>query len=122
MERKAFGKSISQFQNTQFKMAEMDAELEMLEVYIDHCVQLNNKKTLTANAGAKVKLLASELENRMMDLGVQLHGGAGYMNEYEISRMFADARVSRVYAGTSEIMKLIIGRDVFSDGYKSILD
>ncbi len=122
MERKAFGKSISQFQNTQFKMAEMDAELEMLEVYIDHCVQLNNNRTLTANAGAKVKLLASELENRMMDLGVQLHGGAGYMEEYEISRMFADARVSRVYAGTSEIMKLIIGRDVFSDGYRSILD
>ncbi len=122
MERKAFGKSISQFQNTQFKMAEMDAELEMLEVYIDHCVRLNNNKTLTANAGAKVKLLATELENRMMDLGVQLHGGAGYMNEYEISRMFADARVSRVYAGTSEIMKLIIGRDVFSDGYRSILD
>ena len=122
MERKAFGKSISQFQNTQFKMAEMDAELEMLEVYIDHCVKLNNNKTLTANAGAKVKLLASEIENRMMDLGLQLHGGAGYMNEYEISRMFADARVSRIYAGTSEIMKLIIGRDVFSDGYRSILD
>ncbi len=122
MERKAFGKTISAFQNTQFKMAEMDAELDMLEVYIDHCVALHNYGTLTANAGAKVKLLASEIENRMVDLGVQLHGGAGYMEEYEISRMYTDARVSRIYAGSSEIMKLIIGRDVFSDRYKSILD
>jgi len=110
MERKAFGKTIADFQNTQFKMAEMDAE------------QLNNKGELSVNAGAKVKLLATELEGRMVDLGVQLHGGAGYMTEYEISRMFADARVSRIYAGTSEIMKLIIGRDVFSDKYTSRLD
>ncbi len=122
MERKAFGKSISDFQNTQFKMAEMDAELDMLEAYIDQCVDLNNLGTLTANAGAKVKLLATELEGRMVDLGVQLHGGAGYMSEYEISRMFADARVSRIYAGSSEIMKLIIGREIFSDKYKSRLD
>lgn len=121
MERKAFGKTISAFQNTQFKMAEMDAELDMLEVYIDHCVQLNNDKQLTVNSGAKVKLLASELEGRMVDLGVQLHGGSGYMSEYEISRMYTDARVTRIYAGTSEVMKLIIGRDVFSDKYKSNL-
>lgn len=122
MERKAFGKSISDFQNTQFKMAEMDAELDMLEVYMDHCVELNNLGELTPNAGAKVKLLATELEGRMVDLGLQLHGGAGYMTEYEISRMFTDARVSRIYAGSSEIMKLIIGRDIFTDKYKSRLD
>jgi len=122
MERKAFGKPISDFQNTQFKMAEMDAEIDMLQVYIDHCVMLNNQNALTGNAGAKVKLLATEIEWKMMDLGVQLHGGAGYMSEYEICRMFTDARVNRIYAGTSEIMKLIIGRDVFSDRYKSILE
>jgi acyl-CoA dehydrogenase len=57
-----------------------------------------------------------------MDLGVQLHGGAGYMQEYPICRMFTDARISRIYAGTSEIMKLILGRDIFSDSYTSILD
>ncbi len=122
MERKIFGKPLSNFQNTQFKMAEMDAEIDMLQVYIDHCVQLNNQKELTANAGAKAKLLASEIEWKMLDLGVQLHGGAGYMAEYEICRMFTDARVNRIYAGTSEVMKLIIGRDVFSDKYRSILD
>lgn len=122
MERKMFGKPLSNFQNTQFKMAEMDAEIDMLQVYIDHCVQLHNQNRLTANAGAKVKLLASEIEWKMMDLGVQLHGGAGYMAEYEICRMFTAARVSRIYAGSSEVMKLIIGRDVFSEKKKSILD
>lgn len=122
MERKAFGKPIANFQNTQFKMAEMDAEIDILQVYIDHCVQLNNEKKLTANAAAKAKLQATDIEWRMVDLGVQLHGGAGYMSEYEICRLFTDARVNRVYAGSSEIMKLIIGRDVFSDKYKSILD
>ena len=122
MERKAFGKTISALQNTQFTMAQMDAELDMLEVYIDHCVELNNQNKLSVNAGAKVKLLATELEGRMTDLGVQLHGGAGYMSEYQISRMYTDARVSRIYGGASEIMKLIIGRDIFSEDYSSIID
>ena len=58
----------------------------------------------------------------MIDLGVQLHGGAGYMREYPICEMFTDARVNRIYAGTSEVMKLIVGREIFSDGYSSILD
>lgn len=122
MERKAFGKKISDFQNTQFQMAQMDAEIEVAQVYLDHCVALHNEGKLTANMGAKLKLIGAELEWKMMDLGVQLHGGAGYMQEYDICRMFTDARISRIYAGTSEIMKLIIGRDVFSDAYSSILD
>ena len=71
---------------------------------------------------AKAKLLTSEIEWRMVDLGVQLHGGAGYMMEYEIANIFTDARVDRIYAGTSEIMKRIIGRDLFSQSYRSILD
>lgn len=121
LERKAFGKPVAYFQNTQFKMAEMDAEIDMLQAYIDQCVQLHNQGKLTVNAGAKAKLLASEIEWKMVDLGVQLHGGAGYMKEYEICRMFTDARVNRIYAGTSEIMKLIIGRDVFSEKYESYL-
>ncbi len=121
MQRKAFGKKVSDFQNTQFKMAEMDTEIEVAQVYLDHCVEMHNAGKLTANMGAKLKLLGAEIEWKMMDLGVQLHGGAGYMQEYEICRMFTDARISRIYAGTSEIMKLILGREIFSEDYKSIL-
>lgn len=122
MERKMFGKKLSDMQNTQFTMAEMDAEIDMAQNYVDYCVSLMNAGKLTAIEGAKAKLQTSEIQCRMVDLGVQLHGGAGYMNEYEISRMYTDARVSRIYAGSSEIMKLIIGRDIFSDNYTSILD
>lgn len=122
MERKAFGKTVADFQNTRFKMAEMDAEIDMAQVYLDHCVAEHNAGRLTANMGAKLKLIGAETEWKMLDLGVQLHGGAGFMQEYEICRMFTDSRVSRIYAGSSEIMKLIIGRDVFSDKYTSILD
>ncbi|MGD9603166.1 MAG: acyl-CoA dehydrogenase family protein [Gammaproteobacteria bacterium] len=122
MERQVFGKPLSEQQNTQFRMAEMDAELDMLQVFVDHCVAEHNAGRLTANMAAKAKMLGSEIEWRMADLGLQLHGGAGYMKEYEISRVFTDARMSRIYAGSSEIMRYIIGRDVFSDRYTSILD
>lgn len=122
MERKTFGKRLCDHQNTQFQMAAMDAELDTLEVYVDHLVTLHNKGSLTANMAAKAKLQTSEAEWRMVDLGVQLHGGAGYMCEYPISQMFTAARMSRIYAGSSEIMKYIIGRDVFSDHYQSYLD
>ncbi|MGB5326386.1 MAG: acyl-CoA dehydrogenase family protein [Pseudomonadales bacterium] len=121
MQRKMFGKTLSAMQNTQFKMAEMDMEIEMAQVYVDHCVGLLNQGLLTGEVGAKVKYLTSEIEWRMLDLGVQLHGGAGFMKEYEICQMFTGSRVNRIYAGTSEIMKLIVGRQVFSDAYKSIL-
>jgi len=120
-ERKAFGKPISEQQNTQFKMAEMDTEIDIVQAYIDKCVAEHNAGRLTAEMGAKAKLASSEVEGRMVDLGVQLHGGAGYMEEYEICRMYRDARISRIYAGTSEIMKLIIGREIFSQKYRSML-
>lgn len=122
LDRKAFGTHVASFQNTQFQMADMDTEIDLIQSYIDQCVHLHNQGKLTANAAAKAKLTASEVEGRMVDLGVQLHGGAGYMNEYQISRMYTDARVARIYGGTSEIMKLIIGRDIFSDSYTSIFD
>lgn len=122
MERQVFGKPLSDQQNTQFRMAELDAELDMLQVFVDHLVAEHNAGRLTANAAAKAKMLGSEIEWRMADLGLQLHGGAGYMQEYEISRIFTDARMSRIYAGSSEIMRYIIGRDVFSERYTSILD
>lgn len=122
MNRELFGKPLSEQQNTQFRMAEMDAELDMLQVFVDHCVSEHNAGRLTANLAAKAKMLGSEIEWKMADLGLQLHGGAGYMQEYEISRIFTDARMSRIYAGSSEVMRYIIGRDVFSDKYSSILD
>lgn len=122
MERKVFGKPLSKMQNTEFKMAEMDTEIDIFQVYVDHCVAMHNEGRLTANMAAKGKLQGSEIEWRMMDLGVQLHGGAGYMMEYPISYMFTSSRINRILAGSSEIMKYIIGRDVFSDNYSSLLD
>ena len=120
-ERQAFGKPLSEQQNTQFRMAELDTEMDMVQAYIDMCVAQHNQGRLTAEMGAKAKLAASEVEGKMTDLGVQLHGGAGYMEEYEISRMYRDARISRIYAGTSEVMKIIIGREIFSQKYRSLL-
>lgn len=122
MERKVFGKPLAHMQNTQFKMAEMDAEIDVIQAFVDHCVAEHNEERLTVNMAAKAKLQTTEIEWRMLDLGVQLHGGAGYMNEYPISTMFTDARINRILAGSSEIMKYIIGRDIFSENYSSILD
>ncbi|MBW8814026.1 MAG: acyl-CoA dehydrogenase family protein [Caulobacterales bacterium] len=116
--RKAFGKPIGAFQNTRFKMASMRAELDALQTYVDQCVLLHNKGELTAEDASASKLLTSELEGRVMDECVQLHGGAGYMEEYRISRMYTDARVSRIFAGTSEIMREIIGRGLGLDERK----
>ena len=117
-ERKAFGRPIGTFQNSRFRMAEMRAQLDAIQVFIDHCVMEHNAGQLTAEVAAEAKLLSSELENRVVDECVQLHGGAGYMQEYRICRMFTDARVSRIYAGTSEIMKEIIGRSLGLDERK----
>jgi acyl-CoA dehydrogenase len=101
MERKLFGKPLAEQQNTQFRMAEMDAEIDLVQVYVDHCVAEHNEGCLTSNMGAKAKMMSSEVEWKMLDLGVQLHGGAGFMDEYPISRMFTDARVNRILAGSS---------------------
>lgn len=121
MQRMLFGKPLSEQQNTQFRMAEMDAEIDLVQTYVDHCVAEHNDGRLTGNMGAKAKMLTTEVEWKMMDLGVQLHGGAGYMEEYPISQMFTDARVNRILAGSSEVMRLIIGRDVFSQKYQSLI-
>ena len=118
LERKAFGKPIGAFQNSRFKMAEMRTSLDILQTFIDQCVVLHNRGELGAELAAEAKLFASELESRVMDDCVQLHGGAGYMSEYRISHMFTDARVSRIYAGSSEIMKEIIARGIGLDERK----
>lgn len=116
--RKAFGRPVGMFQNSRFMMAQMRAEIDALQTFVDQCVLLHNAGKLTAETAATGKLLGSELEGRMVDVGVQLHGGWGYMDEYRISRMYTDARISRIYAGTSEIMKEIIGRSLGLDERK----
>lgn len=117
-ERRAFGKPIGAFQNSRFKMAEMRAHLDATQVFVDHCVLEHNAQRLTADTAAEAKLLTSELEGRVMDDCVQLHGGAGYMEDYRVCRMFTDARVSRIYVGSSEIMKEIISRSIGLDERK----
>ncbi|MEM9335090.1 MAG: acyl-CoA dehydrogenase family protein [Pseudomonadota bacterium] len=114
-ERKAFGQTVADFQNTRFKMADMRADLDVAQAYVDQCVMRHNKGELTAEDAAKAKLHTSELEGRVTDECVQLHGGAGYMNEYAVCRRFTDARVSRIYAGSSEIMREIIARSMGLD-------
>ena len=114
-ERTAFGQRIGDFQNTRFKLAEMRARIDSMQSYVDLCVRNLNANRLTPEEAAAVKLLTSELFDDVADEGVQLHGGYGYMQEYPICRMYANARVHRIFAGTSEIMKEIIGRKLLAD-------
>ncbi len=111
-ERKAFGKEIATFQNTQFKLAEMETELTACQVFLDRCLELHVEEKLDSVTAAKIKLLATDLQCKLIDECLQLHGGYGFMWEYPVARAFADSRVQRIYAGTNEIMKLIIGRDL----------
>lgn len=117
-DRRIFGRPLGAFQNTRFKLADMRAQLDAIQVFVDQCVMQHNAGRLSPTTAAEAKLLASELEGRVMDECVQLHGGAGYMDEYRISRMYTDARVSRIYAGSSEIMKEIISRNIGLDDRK----
>ncbi len=118
LERKAFGRPIAAFQNSRFKMAEMRTALDITQTFIDQCVLLHNAGELSAELAAEAKYHATETESKVMDECVQLHGGAGYMDEYRISHMFTDARVSRIYAGSTEIMKEIIARSIGLDERK----
>jgi len=113
-ERKAFGKPIAVFQNTQFKLAEMDTDITVAQVFVDRCLELLVEGKLDDVTAAKVKLMTSELQCKVIDECLQLHGGYGYMMEYPVARAFLDSRVQRIYAGTSEIMKVIISRNLFS--------
>ncbi len=109
-ERKAFGKPICKFQNTRFKMAEIITETDALQVYTDRCLELHLDKKLTIPTAAGLKQITTDLQCKVMDECVQLHGGYGYMNEYPIARAWADSRVQKIYAGTNEIMKEIVAR------------
>ncbi len=109
-QRKAFGQTVFDFQNTQFKLAEMAAEVEAGRPFVDRCIELHAESGLSPVLAAKAKLWSTELADRVLDECLQLHGGYGYMWEYPIARAWADARVHRIYAGTNEVMKYIIAR------------
>lgn len=111
-ERKAFGQPIGNFQNSRFKLAEMKTEAEIGRIYIDDCIKKLNEKRLTPEQGAMAKWWASDLQVRVADQCLQLHGGYGYILEYPIARAFADARIQPIWGGTNEIMKEIIGRSL----------
>ncbi|OZE93177.1 acyl-CoA dehydrogenase [Rhodococcus sp. 14-2686-1-2] len=111
-ERKAFGKSIGQFQGLGFTLAELQTAVEVSRAYIDRCVLEHNAGTLTAVDAAKAKMWATDLQGRVVDAGVQMHGGYGYMLEYPVAKAYVDARIQRIYGGTNEIMREIIHRDL----------
>jgi alkylation response protein AidB-like acyl-CoA dehydrogenase len=111
-ERQAFGQAVGAFQNTRFRMAEMATEIELGQTFIDRCVLALNAGELTAEEASMAKWWCTELQGRVADMCVQLHGGYGYMAEYPVARAYTDARVTRIYGGTTEIMKEIIGRNL----------
>ncbi|WP_395729551.1 acyl-CoA dehydrogenase family protein [Nakamurella sp.] len=110
--RAAFGAPIGALQHTRFRMAEMATEIDVARQYIDRCVVEHNAGRLDSVDAAKAKWWTTELQWRVLDTCVQLHGGLGYMTEHRITRAWADARVQRIYAGTTEIMKDLIGRSM----------
>ncbi|CAB4914318.1 unannotated protein [freshwater metagenome] len=111
-ERHAFGRPVGTFQNSRFKLATMVTEVEVTQAYVDQCLRAHNAGELTAVDAAKAKYWTAEVQNRVIDDCVQLYGGYGYMNEYEVARAWADARVTRIWAGSNEIMQELIGRDL----------
>ncbi|GAA5129577.1 acyl-CoA dehydrogenase family protein [Haloechinothrix salitolerans] len=111
-ERQAFGQPIGEFQHVRFELAELATEIDIAQAYVDKSVLAFNKGTLSAVDAAKGKWYVSELQKRVMDACLQLHGGYGYMREYPVGRAFVDTRIQTIYAGTTAIMKEIIGRDL----------
>jgi acyl-CoA dehydrogenase len=109
-ERKAFGKAVIDFQNTQFVLAECKTEATVARVFVDHCIERHLDGKLDAATASMAKYWVTDLENKIIDRCLQLFGGFGYMSEYPIARMYRDSRVQRIYGGTNEIMKLLIAR------------
>ncbi|MGH3979147.1 MAG: acyl-CoA dehydrogenase family protein [Pseudonocardiaceae bacterium] len=111
-ERTAFGKPIGAFQHSRFALAEMATEVAVTRSFVDRCITEHNAGTLPAPGAAMAKWWSTEMLKRVVDRGVQLHGGYGYMTEYPIAKAYLDARVQTIYGGTTEIMKEIIGRSL----------
>jgi len=113
-ERTAFGVPVASFQNSKFVLAELHTETQAAQVYVDRCIELHTEGALSADQAAAAKYWCTELQNKVVDRCVQLHGGYGYMREYPIARAWADSRIQTIYGGTSEIMKEIVGRSLVS--------
>ena len=111
-ERQAFKKAIGEFQHTRFTLADLATQVEVARNFVDQCAAAHLRKELDAATAAMAKLFASEVQGKVVDAGVQMHGGYGYMWEYPIARAYVDARIQRIYGGTSEIMKELIARKV----------
>ncbi|MEP7092120.1 MAG: acyl-CoA dehydrogenase family protein, partial [Nocardioidaceae bacterium] len=111
-EREAFGRPIGKFQNTRFTIAEMATEAHVARVFVDDCVRLHNEGRLDAAGASMAKWWTTELQKKIVDQGVQIFGGYGYMREYPIAKAFLDSRVQTIYGGTTEIQKEIIGRSL----------
>jgi alkylation response protein AidB-like acyl-CoA dehydrogenase len=111
-DRKAFGTSIGTFQNTKFVLAELITEIDVAQAFVDRCIDLLNVGELSASDAAKAKWWCTELQGRVIDKCLQLHGGYGFMTEYTVSRRYADARVTRIYGGTTEIMKSVVSKSL----------
>jgi acyl-CoA dehydrogenase len=114
-QRKMFGQTLADFQNTQFRLAEMKADLTMQRVFVDRCIELHLRRELDAVDAAMCKLVSTELQGRVMDQCLQFFGGWGYMWEYPIARAFVDARLGRIGGGSVEVMKQIIARSMLPD-------
>jgi alkylation response protein AidB-like acyl-CoA dehydrogenase len=111
-DRQAFGASIGSFQHNKFLLAELYTQIEVSQAYLDQCIVKHDEGRLTPVDAAKAKWWTSEIQNQVLDHCVQLHGGYGFMNEYRVARAWRDARVSKIWAGSNEIMKELIGRDL----------
>lgn len=111
-DRAAFGKPISEFQNTRFKLAEIATEVTIGRTFADRCVELHSEKKLDSATASMAKYWLTDLQSKIADECLQLHGGYGYIWEYQVARAWADARVQRIYAGTNEIMKEMIARNL----------
>jgi len=111
-ERKVFGNAVASFQNTRFKLAELQTQVQMARVFVDHCMQRLLAGELDAATASMAKLGCTDMAGKVIDECLQLHGGYGYMWEYPIARAYADTRVSRIYGGTNEIMKEVIARSM----------
>ncbi|MFZ9087182.1 MAG: acyl-CoA dehydrogenase family protein, partial [Steroidobacteraceae bacterium] len=109
-ERKAFGQRVLDFQHTKFKLAECKTETQVARVYVDHCIELASANALDPESAAMAKWWCTELQNRVLNECLQLHGGYGYILEYPVARAWIDARAQMIYGGTNEIMKEIISR------------
>jgi alkylation response protein AidB-like acyl-CoA dehydrogenase len=111
-QRRAFGQPIGAFQHNKFLIAELQTKLEVTQAYVDDCIEAHAERRLSAVDAAKAKWWSAEVQNDVLDACVQLHGGYGYMNEYRVARAWRDARVTKIWAGSNEIMKELIGRDL----------